>query len=161
MQPEIVQLRADEVCSLRQLMLRPHQLVTDCSHPSDHAHDTLHAGATIAGHLASIATIVREPLHEDPSEAEWRVRGMATLPEAHGLGLGGMILQSCIEHAESRGGRLIWCNARTPAVSFYRRFGFDVRGDEFMLPNIGPHYVMVKNLGGLGQPSGNGRGGLK
>jgi ribosomal protein S18 acetylase RimI-like enzyme len=161
MQPEIVQLEAPEVCSLRQLMLRPHQLVSACSHPSDHAHDTLHAGATIAGHLASIATIVREPLRDDPSAADWRVRGMATLPEAHGLGLGGMVLRSCIEHAESQRGRLIWCNARTPAVSFYRRFGFYVRGDEFTLPNIGPHHEMVKNLIEPAQPSGNGRGGLR
>jgi GNAT superfamily N-acetyltransferase len=144
MQPQIVDLGAEAVCELRRLILRPHQSVSECSHQSDHANDTLHVGATVAGHLASIATIVREPFGPDPSNADWRVRGMATLPEAHGLGLGGMVLRPCIEHAEKRGARLIWCNARSPAVGFYKKFGFVIRGGEFRLPNIGPHYVMVR-----------------
>jgi GNAT superfamily N-acetyltransferase len=145
MQPEIVELEAHEVCELRRLILRPHQSASDCSHASDRAPGTLHVGATIAGHLASIATILREPLEGDPSDEDWRVRGMATLPEAHGLGLGGMVLRPCIEHAEAKGARLIWCNARSPAVGFYQRFGFEVRGDEFQLPDIGPHYVMIRS----------------
>ena len=144
MQPEIVELAPAAVCELRRLVLWPHQSVSECSHESDHAYDTLHVGATVAGHLVSIATILREPLGEVPSDADWRVRGMATLPEATGLGLGGMVLRPCIEHAEERGARLIWCNARAPAVGFYKRFGFVIRGREFSLPNIGPHYVMVR-----------------
>ncbi|MGH2789126.1 MAG: GNAT family N-acetyltransferase [Actinomycetota bacterium] len=146
MESEIHQLEADDVCALRQLILRPHQRVSECSHPSDRVHDTLHVGATVAGHLTSIATIAREPLRQDPSGTDWRVHGMATLPEAHGLGLAGRLLDACVEHARSRGSRLVWCNARTPALGFYLRFGFEVRGDEFRLPNIGPHYVMIKDM---------------
>lgn len=154
MEREIVLLETDAVSPLRRQILRPHQRVFECSHPSDYTHDALHVGATVAGHLASVATIAREPFGEDPSDTDWRVRGMATLPEAHGLGLGGLLLETCIKHAEQRGARLIWCNARTPAVGFYRRFGFEVHGTEFQLPNIGPHYVMVKDFGEPGSALG-------
>ncbi len=40
----------------------------------------------------------------------------------------------------------MWFNARTPAVPFYRAHGFQVRGEEFILPDIGPHYFMWREI---------------
>ena len=71
---------------------------------------------------------------------------MATAPEHRGTGVGGQLLRACIAHAESDGGLLMWCNARTPAVKFYERFGFLCSGDEFDIPGIGPHFVMMKRM---------------
>jgi predicted GNAT family N-acyltransferase len=41
----------------------------------------------------------------------------------------------------------VWCNARTPARGFYERAGFAAVGEEFALPDIGPHFLMVLLLG--------------
>jgi hypothetical protein len=40
----------------------------------------------------------------------------------------------------------VWCNARTPARGFYERAGFAVEGEEFELPEIGPHVLMTLAL---------------
>jgi predicted GNAT family N-acyltransferase len=40
----------------------------------------------------------------------------------------------------------VWCNARTPAVGLYAREGFAIEGEEFELPEIGPHVVMTRSL---------------
>jgi len=38
---------------------------------------------------------------------------------------------------------MIWCHGRTGALSFYRAFGFVTHGDEFVVPQTGPHYVLI------------------
>jgi GNAT superfamily N-acetyltransferase len=72
----------------------------------------------------------------------WRVRGMATVPEARGRGIGAGVLDALVTHAAEQGATRIWCNARTPALPLYERAGFEVASDEFELPEIGPHFVM-------------------
>jgi predicted GNAT family N-acyltransferase len=68
---------------------------------------------------------------------------MATDPETgRGLRAGALLLQACITHARTSGARRIWCNARTPAVGFYAREGFSTEGPEFLMPSIGPHFLM-------------------
>ena len=72
----------------------------------------------------------------------WRVRGMATVPEARGRGIGTAVLDALVTHAIDEDATRIWCNARTPAVPLYERAGFRVASEEFELPEIGPHFVM-------------------
>jgi predicted GNAT family N-acyltransferase len=36
----------------------------------------------------------------------------------------------------------VWCNARTPARTFYERAGFVVASEEFEPRDIGPHFRM-------------------
>ena len=37
-----------------------------------------------------------------------------------------------------------WCNARTSAAGYYEKIGFVIASDEFELPDIGPHVLMVR-----------------
>ena len=55
-------------------------------------------------------------------------------------------MQACIAHARDSGGTTIWCNARLKAADFYRRYGFEARGEVFELPRIGPHFYMCRAL---------------
>jgi hypothetical protein len=41
---------------------------------------------------------------------------------------------------------LLWCNARVPAVPFYREMGWAVVSEPFEIPTAGPHVRMVKRL---------------
>jgi len=72
----------------------------------------------------------------------WRVRGMATAPEARGRGAGTAVLEALVAHARTNGAALVWCNARVRALTLYERAGFRAVSDEFEVDRIGPHYRM-------------------
>jgi len=75
---------------------------------------------------------------------------MATRPEGRGQGLGRAVLDALLAHVAEHGGGVVWCNARTAAVTLYRRAGFTVHGEEFVVPGIGPHLRMWRTV----QPTG-------
>jgi GNAT superfamily N-acetyltransferase len=77
----------------------------------------------------------------------WRVRGMATEPEARGRGAGAALLTALIQYAREQGAIRVWCNARLGALTLYRRAGFEVVSERFEIPEIGPHYRMELPLG--------------
>lgn len=141
----IKQVTAADVYPLRHRVLRPNQTPADCVWAQDDDPDTAHFGAVLDHRIVGIASIALCPRAGDPPNT-WRLRGMATAPELRGQGIGARVLTTCLEHAKSRGGTLMWCNARTTALIFYRRHGFDTVGDEFEAPGIGPHFVMVRPL---------------
>jgi hypothetical protein len=70
---------------------------------------------------------------------------MAVLKEWRGRGAGAGVLQALIEKARRRGHARVRLNAQTYAAEFYRRFGFDVSGPEFMDAGI-PHLPMQREL---------------
>jgi GNAT superfamily N-acetyltransferase len=67
---------------------------------------------------------------------------MATAEDRRNEGVGAAVLQAVIEHVRQRGGGLLWCNARMPAVAFYQKAGFRTRGESWTDPVIGPHVAM-------------------
>lgn len=141
----IRRVSAEDVYPLRHRVLRPNQTQSDCIWTQDKDSETVHFGAELNGQIVGIASIAISPREADPPNT-WRLRGMATLPELQGRGVGAKVLQACLAHAKSRGGALMWCNARTTALEFYRRHGFETVGEEFDIEGIGPHYVMVHPL---------------
>ena len=76
----------------------------------------------------------------------WRIRGMATAPQARSRGAGSAVLSALLDHARGRGARRVWANVRSPARSLYERAGLTVVSDEFELADIGPHVVMRREL---------------
>jgi ribosomal protein S18 acetylase RimI-like enzyme len=121
--------------ALRQAVLRPHEPVERMA--SSETADTVALGAFAGDELIAVGMIA-----SDGEPGGWRIRGMATAPQARGRGAGSAVLDALIEHARSKGARRIWCNARTPARSLYERAGMRVVSEEFELPAIGPHLVM-------------------
>lgn len=127
----------EETRPLRQAVLRPHQTVDDLAAQEPAA--AFAVGAFDGGRLAAVGFVAPEG-----GADAWRVRGMATAPEARGRGAGTAVLAALVEHAERSGARRIWCNVRVPARSLYERAGFAVASDVFELPEIGPHVVMER-----------------
>ncbi len=121
---------------LRQSVLRPHETVEQMAAGSE-ARDAYAVGAFEAGELIAVGQIA-----PDGEPGGWRIRGMATAPEARGRGAGTAILEELLRHAREQGAERVWCNARTPARSLYERAGMRVVSDEFELAEMGPHFVM-------------------
>lgn len=127
----------EETLALRHRVLRPHQTVEEVRARLG----TLPAIAVYAdGVVVATATVFPEPFPDDPRPGDWRLRGMASAPEARGMGYGATALLAALDHARAHGARRVWCNARTAALGFYRRYGFTTHGDEFDDPGSGPHY---------------------
>jgi GNAT superfamily N-acetyltransferase len=97
--------------------------------------------------LVGTGSVRREPPEWEPTSARaWRLRGMATEPDARSMGVGTAVLTAVIDHVAGAGGGLLWCHARTPAVEFYRRGGLVTRGEAWLDPVIGPHIAMSRQI---------------
>ena len=142
----------DEARTVRAPVLRAGRPPETAAMPLDDDPATFHAGAfTEDGQLVSVATVYPEPLAEALAHAPagpkrtdpaYRLRGMATLPEAQRRGAGRAVLALCREHVRAHRSAFVWCNARVGALAFYRREGFVSVGEVFEIEGIGPHYVM-------------------
>jgi predicted N-acetyltransferase YhbS len=145
-----VEIRPADLADVRELrhrVLRPHQRPEELVYDADDAPDALHLGAFEDGKLVAIASITREPSPGSADPGSWRVRGMATLPEARGRGIGSELLRRCVEHARRNGASFVWCNGRVGARTFYERHGFAVVRGPFDIAGIGPHLELRRELG--------------
>jgi predicted GNAT family N-acyltransferase len=73
---------------------------------------------------------------------------MAVRMAARGAGIGGAILEALMLKAKQRGDRAVLLNAQTHAEAFYRRYGFERDGEEFMeagIRHIGMRYVFGRD----------------
>jgi len=141
---EVRRATAAETFPLRQRVLRPDDTIDDLS---DRGSDIDHFAALADGEVIGSAAVRREaPPWDAGRESSWRVRGMATSEGKRGEGVGTALLDAVIVHVRQRGGRLLWCDARTPAVAFYQRAGFVTRGEAWSDPVLGPHIAMELSL---------------
>jgi GNAT superfamily N-acetyltransferase len=74
---------------------------------------------------------------------------MAILEEYQGKDIGRKLLLYIENYIRQSGGGLLWFNARTTAVPFYIKSGYEGDGGIFKIPGIGPHILMYKNLKNL------------
>jgi GNAT superfamily N-acetyltransferase len=135
-----------EARQLRHAILRPHQQPEELIFRDDDAADALHVGAFEDDKLVGIASVAREAFPGEPQLNAWRLRGMATLPDARRKGYGAALVRALIAHVAACGGNLIWCHGRTSALPFYRALGFREHGEEFDVPVTGPHFVLRREV---------------
>ncbi len=144
---EVRPITAAETVAVRWPILRPGFPPETAIFDGDDAPQTCHLGSFMDGRLCGVASIFLAKLPERPSiENAWQLRGMATLPEVRGTGAGRALLTACEDATRSRAATLIWCNARVSASEFYRKHGWDIIGEEFDIPTVGPHYRMMRKL---------------
>ncbi|HWD52384.1 MAG TPA: GNAT family N-acetyltransferase [Acidimicrobiales bacterium] len=149
----VTRIAVGDTLVLRQAVLRPHQTIDEVALPGDDdPSTTAFAAVDAAGGLLSVARVTLEPAPTPIADLipdrtpEWRLRGMATHPDARNRGLGSAVLRAVVAHVADHGGGLLWCNARVPAVGLYRRAGFTTYGEEWIDPDIGPHIVMWRRV---------------
>src|SRR5215204_5216271 len=112
----------EEIVDLRHVMLR-HGLPREAAvFPGDEVPTNYHIGAFVdGGKNVGCATF---HFGEWQGEPAWRLRGMATLNGFQKYGVGRAVLGFAEEMIRLESPvRLLWCDARTPAVPFYERQG--------------------------------------
>lgn len=143
---EVQQINAAETVPLRHAVLRPGRPVETALFPGDDLQSTKHFGAFRNGQLLCIASLFEAKLPEEPDIVALQLRGMATAADAQRTGLGRALVLGCAAYARKKGAQLLWCNARVYASGFYSKLGFEIVGQEFDVPDVGPHFRMKLEL---------------
>jgi GNAT superfamily N-acetyltransferase len=134
---------AADTAALRRDVLRGGRRV---ALPGDEDPTAVHVGVYDGELLVGTGNVRRDPAPWAPDVPAWRLRGMATLPDRRGEGIGATVLEELVAHCRAEGGGVLWCNARVPARSFYLRAGFAEVGEQWEDPEIGPHVRMRRDL---------------
>jgi GNAT superfamily N-acetyltransferase len=131
---------------LRQIVLRPRRSTRQCQYQGDHDQYTHHFGAFSSDNLVGVASILRESPPKKKNPNSWRLRGMAVLGHAQGIGVGEKLLRACLKHVIVQDGVDLWCYSRISALPFYEKLGFKRKGKVFNFPHVGPVLFMLKSL---------------
>jgi len=133
-----------DIIDLRHVVLR-HGLGRDAAiFEGDDAPTSHHFAAFADGKCVGCATF---HLNQWEGKPAYQLRGMATAPEFRSGGIGTELLKLAEETLRTAGPiRQLWCNARTPALNFYKKQGWKVVSEEFFIPTAGPHFRMIKTL---------------
>jgi GNAT superfamily N-acetyltransferase len=133
-----------ELLDLRHAVLRQGLPRDEAVFAGDESPTSRHYGAFRDRELLCCATLHANEWQAEPA---WQLRGMATAPHAQRRGLGRRVMLFIEQDLRlACGVLLLWCNARTPAVDFYRRIGWTVVSEQFDIPTAGPHVRMIKRL---------------
>lgn len=138
-------IAAEDVLPLRSAELRDHKPLKDCVFDTDYVEGAFHLGYFVEDEIVGVASFFPQPYPGNP-ESGYQLRGMATANAFKGKGYGAKLIdfaqtQLCVTPA-----RYVWCNARTKAIGFYQKVGFELASEEFEIPGVGPHYKMILKL---------------
>ncbi|HVT88820.1 MAG TPA: GNAT family N-acetyltransferase [Tepidisphaeraceae bacterium] len=141
---QVRRCQVSEIIDLRWRILRAGLARETAFFDGDNEPTTYHFAAEDVGRIVGCATLLRRLWQDMPA---WQLRGMAVEPALQGRGVGSLLLKMVDQtvRLESHSMQL-WCNARSPAVQFYRKSCWETFGDEFDIPTAGPHLKMTKLL---------------
>ena len=139
-QPELISpVDAERTWHVRHRNLRQGQPFETVDYGAvDRLETTVHMVLVLDGEEIGCATIMKE---EREGGFGYRIRGMAVDEEFRGRGYGRLLMEGTKQIATELDTGL-WCNARINAIPAYVSCGFAQVGEEFDMPNIGPHYVL-------------------
>jgi len=145
-------ITADEVTPLRVALVHRHDRSAPASYPADDHPGTLHAGGFLDDALVGIATVHPEAMPGGRSTGSWRIRDLAVDHGHRGRGLGGLLLDRCLEHVAESEGRVVWCRAPAGTFGFFKRRGFRRHGEPSTSPRGEPEYLLFAEVAPLDRP---------
>ncbi len=143
---KVLRISARDTYPIRQQMLRPGRPLSECAFQGDDEDQTFHLGAFVENKLVSVASFYFDRHPDIDGPYQYRLRGMATLPDFQRRGLSSELLRMAFPIIKQNQCDILWCNAREAAVPFYEQVGFKKLSEVFDIPGIGPHVLMMKNL---------------
>lgn len=130
---------------LRSKILRNGMPLNECKFPTDDTEGIFHLAAYNDDEIATVATFFPNR-YKDSLELGYQLRGMATDTPYLGKGYGKQLIQFAVQYIKTTKATYIWCNARSTAIEFYKKLGFEIVSEEFEIAGVGPHYEMILKI---------------
>jgi phosphoribosylformimino-5-aminoimidazole carboxamide ribotide isomerase len=118
----IEQIRPELTWRLRQRVLYPAKKLYEVEMDEDN--HGYHFGAFSANELVAVVS-----LFQNGNDCQFRK--FAVDADMQGKGVGNQLLQYITDFAVKEGAQCLWCNARTTAIGFYLKNGFEPTGKLF------------------------------
>jgi GNAT superfamily N-acetyltransferase len=133
-----------DVIDLRHAVLRNGRDWQSAVFPGDDHPAARHFIARSDGKVIGCVTLHPSQWENEPA---FQLRGMAVDPQYQRNGIGSRLLRALeASIIQDNATRLLWCNARVPAIAFYARHGWTVVSEEFDVPIVGPHVKMLRRV---------------
>ena len=132
----IEQIRQELTWKLRRDVLYPGETIDNVQLDEDD--DAIHFGAFKDDQLVGVVSLFRRG-------TDFQFRKLAVGHPSQKVGVGTALLVYITEYARENGGLTIWCNARSPAIGFYLKNGFQLSGKSFSKNNIN-YMIMDKAI---------------
>ncbi len=147
-------INSKEVLPLRHRILRPNRDISSATYIEDDDKTTTHVAVVEDNKICGVLTLLATKIV--PKNLEFlsintydfiQLRGMAVDEKLQGRGVGKFLIDNTLSRLLTEAQyKTLWCNARTYALPFYLKLGFKVVGDEFIVPDVGPHFIMYKTI---------------
>jgi len=141
----VVEITAAETHAIRRRVLRDGTASDVVEFDGDHLESTFHLAARNDDDVVvGVSTWMLRSYPDRPGEVAFQLRGMASVPEARGDGVGSAMLRAGLERCRSAGASVVWARARDTAIEFYLRHGFATAGLGYVdLATQLPHHDIV------------------
>ncbi|MEO8532600.1 MAG: GNAT family N-acetyltransferase [Flavobacterium sp.] len=142
----IKEIPSKETYIVRHPVLRKGKPVESCVFDDDDLETTHHFGLFFDNHLIGIISLYSKINTTFAEKSQAQIRGMAVLETHQKKGIGEALVKHCEEYCLKKNIDLIWFNARTAAVGFYKKMNYKTVGEAFDIKDVGEHYLMFKKL---------------
>lgn len=140
----VLEVSAIETFAIRREVLYGNAEQAPVSYPSDHEPDARHFAAyqdrKIVGTLSLYLRPHEHLTHQDCAQ----LRALVARDSMQDQTISKHLLEYAERYAKSKGCTALWSNARLGTVGYYQTQGYRIASEEFILPNIGPHHLMIK-----------------
>lgn len=142
----IKEIPSKDTYIVRQPVLRKGKPIESCIFEGDDLDTTHHFGLFDQKQLTGIISLFSQTNTIFADENQAQIRGMAVLDTHQKKGFGEALVQHCENYCKAQNVDLIWFNARTAAVGFYKKMNYQIIGEAFDIKDVGEHYLMFKKL---------------
>lgn len=142
----IKEIPSQETYIVRQPVLRKGKPMESCIFEGDDLETTHHFGLYSNENLTGIISLFSQINSIFAEKNQAQIRGMAVLETHQKKGFGEALVQQCENYCKDNNVDLIWFNARTAAVGFYKKMNYQILGEAFDIKDVGEHYLMFKKL---------------
>ncbi len=142
----IQEITATHTYPVRQLVLRAGKPIESCRFEGDELPSTHHFGYFTANQLLGVISLFEAENATFEKQKSFQIRGMAVLESYQKKGIGEALVREAETFCKKQKTTLIWFNARTSAVGFYKKMGYEIEGNEFEIKEVGPHFLMHKKI---------------
>jgi GNAT superfamily N-acetyltransferase len=146
MMHSIQKITSTETYPVRHIVLRAGKPIESCQFDGDELGSTHHFGYYSNNQIIGVISLFAIDNSHFITQKSFQIRGMAVLPAFQKHGVGEALVKEAEKFCTTQKAYLIWFNARTYAVGFYQKMGYEIVGSEFEIKEVGPHFLMFKKI---------------